>query len=579
MAQENSISILCVDDEPAVLEVFTRILSREPGFIVEARPTAEDALDLIDTKHFDAIVSDYSLPGMDGISLLKEVRARGLQSVFVIVTGKRLAHIAIDALNSGADYYLQKGADTSKDMVKLVDFIRTSAGKKQNERALGEWERFYASCVESHTDIICRVLPDGAFTFVNEYSVNFFKKPYEQMLESYLFSFIPENERSEVLARLQGLSPERPDALMEHHITTADGSSRLLQWKYHGIFTAGGAISEYQVSGRDTGELIKVGSAKPARPTITQQAPVHVPVAAPKPVPAKEPDDWKLLVETVHSLENPVFAVNKDGIVIAWNSAVEELTGIQSDAIVGRGDHEYAIPFYGKRTPMLIDHIIAPGSGSAGTLPGIKKVGDTFIGEVEHVRIQGSPMLLWGKGTAVYNAKGDLIAALEAITVGEPEDIATLAPQENYIGGLSSLTLKLSGEGMSGAIAGAIGSSTGGYGVYVTSMRLFVIRNPEMDIDNPQGVQFGTFIMDELFGNSVDTRPRSIQDLEKSPVFVAKKEDITRIDMKKPVLLSGYLAITVKNGGSFRIYVDHKKAFSHIEKILKDFYPEILRAE
>ena len=574
LAQEDSISILCVDDEPAVLEVFTKILSREPGFSIEARPTAEDALELINTRHFDAIISDYSLPGMDGISLLKEVRARGLQSVFVIVTGKRLAHIAIDALNSGADYYLQKGADSSKDMVKLVDFIRTSVGKKQNERSLGEWERFYASCVESHTDIICRVLPDGAFTFVNEYSVNFFKKPYEQMLESYLFSFIPENERSEVLARLRELSPEKPDALMEHHITTADGSSRLLQWKYHGIFTAGGAISEYQVSGRDTGELIKVGSTKPARPTITQQAPV----AAPRPAPAKEPDDWKLLVETVHSLENPVFAVNKAGIVIAWNSALEELTGVKSGEIVGKGNQEYAVPFYGKPSPMLIDHIISP-TGSAASLPGIKKVGDTFLGEVEHVRIQGSPMLLWGKGTAVYNAKGDLIAALEAITVGEPEDIAALAPQENYIGGLSSLTLKISGEGMSGAIAGAIGSSTGGYGVYVTSQRLFVIRNPELDIDNPQGVQFGTFIMDELFGTTVDTRPRSIPDLEKSPVFVAKKEDITKIDMKKPVLLSGYLAITMKNGGSFRIYVDHKKAFSHIEKILQDFYPEILRAE
>jgi hypothetical protein len=271
--------------------------------------------------------------------------------------------------------------------------------------------------------------------------------------------------------------------------------------------------------------------------------------------------------------------VNKAGIVIAWNHALEELTGVKSGAIVGKGNQEYAVPFYGKPAPMLIDHIITPYGGlTEGNLPGLKKVGDTFLGEVEHVRIRGSPMLLWGKGTAVYNARGELIAALEAITVGEPES-STLGPQEDYIGGLSSLTLKISGEGMSGAIAGALGSSTGGYGVYATSLRLFVIRNPELDIDNPQGVQFGTFIMDELFGTTVDTRPRSIQDLEKSPVFVAKKEDITRIDIKKPVLLSGYLTITVKNGGSFRIYIDHKKAFSHIEKILQAFYPEVLRAE
>lgn len=575
MTQENPISILCVDDEPAVLDVFTKVLGREPSFIVDTCSTAEEAIERVNATHYDAIISDYSLPGMDGIALLKEVRARGLPSVFVIVTGKRLSHIAIDALNSGADYYLQKGADASKDMGKLIDFLRTSVVKKQNERALGEWERFYASCVESHTDIICRILPDGGFTFVNEYSVNFFKRPYEEMLKSDLFSFIPETERSEVLSRLQALTPEKPDALMEHQITTADGSSRLLQWKYRAIFTAGGIISEYQVSGRDTGGLIKVGSAKPIQhPTVTQ-----VPAAPSQPTAAHEPDDWKLLIETVQSLENPVFAVNKAGIVIAWNHALEELTGVQSGAIVGKGNQEYAVPFYGKPVPMLIDHIIAPAGGrAAGTLPGIKKVGDTFLGEVEHVRIRGSPMLLWGKGTAVYNARGELIAALEAITVGEPEN-AVLGPQEDYIGGLSSLTLKVSGEGMSGAIAGAIGSSTGGYGVYATTLRLFVIRNPELDIDNPQGVQFGTFIMDELFGTTVDTRPRSIQDLEKSPVFVAKKDAITRIDIKKPVLLSGYLTITVRNGGSFRIYIDHKKAFSHLEKILQAFYPEVLRTE
>ena len=60
------------------------------------------------------------------------------------------------------------------------------------------------------------------------------------------------------------------------------------------------------------------------------------------------------------------------------------------------------------------------------------------------------------------DAKGSLIAAIEAITVGEPHQAAD---QEEYLGGISSITLKISGEGIGGAIAGAIGSSTGGYGV------------------------------------------------------------------------------------------------------------------
>jgi len=592
--QGDSVSILCIDDEPAILEGFERILGREEGFQVQTSSSAEEALELINDQAFDVIISDYALPGMDGITLLREIRNRGYPAVFVIVTGKRLSHIAIDALNSGADYYLQKGADLGKDINKLIEFIRASVTKKQGERALAEWERFYASCVESHTDIICRILPDGKFTFVNEFSLTFFKKPYEEMLSSDLFSFIPPNERTEVLRQLQNLSQTHPDALMEHHITTADGTSRMLQWKYHGIFTSGGAVSEFQVSGRDTDNLIRVGAlpvhpvqssipvAPQPKPQVPSPRPIVVsPVATPAPAPVKAAsEDWKLLIETVHSMENPVFAVNKAGVVIAWNSALEQLTGVKAGLIVGKGRQEYAVPFYGRPEPMLIDHIISPNDVAvAAKFPNIRKVGDTYIGAVEQVTVRGKPMLLWGKGTAVFDGKGVLIAALEAITVGEPQAGAGAGPAEDYIGGLSSLTLKVAGEGMGGAIAGAIGASDGGYGIYATSLRLFVIRNPELDVDNPQGVQFGTFIMDELFGTTVDTRPRSIENLEKSPIFVAEKEKIARIDVKKPVLLSGYINITVKNGGSFRVYVDHKKAFSHIEKVLQAFYPEIIRAE
>jgi hypothetical protein len=150
---------------------------------------------------------------------------------------------------------------------------------------------------------------------------------------------------------------------------------------------------------------------------------------------------------------------------------------------------------------------------------------------------------------------------------------------EKYLGGISSITIKVSGEGMGGAIAGAIGSSTGGYGVYATDSRLFVIRNPDLDAEKSQGVQFGTFIMDELFGMTVDSRPKSIKELEAHKIFEAQKKDITRIDMKRPVLLSGYLSITLEKGGSFRVYVDHKKAFTHLEQLMQSFCPDKIRVE
>ena len=573
MQQSDRISILCVDDEPLFLDSFVQILGRQPGFSITSASTVGEALDLINIQFFDVIISDYSMPDMDGLAMLQEIRARGCQSLFIVITAKRLAHIAIDALNCGADYYFQKGADTGNEIKKLVEFIRKSVPERHAEHEIAEWERFYQSVVENQADLIFRINPEGTISYVNEAGVHFFKKTYDELQGDNFFSRIPDADRSLVLLRLQNISAIKPDLLLEHRISSGDNKKVPLLWSYRGFFTTQGAVTEYQVSGRDTAAVIRIGTPDPVKSAAPVSAP-QAPVAAP---PAPEEADWKGLVETIQSLDNPVFAVDKGGVIIAWNKGLEELTGVPASAIVGKGNREYAVPFYGKPVPMLIDQILSLAGKPGATAPqGIKKVGDTYIGDVEHVSIRGKPMLLWGKGSPVYDAKGTLIAAIEAITVGEPHQAAD---QEEYLGGISSITLKVSGEGIGGAIAGAIGSSTGGYGVYATSRRLFVIRNADLNAENSQGVQFSTFMMDELFGTTVDTRQKPVKDLEKLKIYVAEKGDITRIELKKPVLLSGFLTITTKDGSSFRVYIDHKKAFTHIEQLMKSFSPENLKIE
>lgn len=581
MPQSNSTSILVVDDDPSVLESFKAVLEKEPGYVVDTITTSSEALELLDTRYFDVIISDYSMPDLDGITLLREARARGCRSLFVIVTGKRLAHIAMDALNSGADFFIQKGPNTAKDLENLIGFIRAHAPEKSSGSEIAEWERFYHSVVESTPDLLFRMLADGTFIYTNETCQQFFRRSYDEMTRLNFFSLIPADEKGAVLAQLRNLSTARPDIAMEHRVQAA-GKTPVLHWFYHGFFDQNGKISEYQVSGRTTEGLIRIGESVAMKPAATMSAaPAPSPSPASSPSPQK-PDayDWKGLIDTIQSLDNPVFAIDKSGTVIAWNNAIEQLTGVEASRMVGKGKQEYAVPFYGKPAPMLIDHIfLPPGSPATANLPGIKKVGDTFIGEMEHVRIKGKPMLLWGKGSPVYDGKGTLIAAIEVITVGEPETGADAVSLEKYLGGISSITIKVSGEGIGGAIAGAIGSSTGGYGVYATDKRVFVIRNPDLDAEKPQGVQFGTFIMDELFGMTVDTKQKSIKDLERLKIFEAWKKDIISINLKKPVLLSGYLTFMVDKAGSFRVYIDHKKSFTHLEQLMQSFCPEKIQVE
>jgi CheY-like chemotaxis protein len=571
-----TISLLCIDDEPLFLDAFKARLEQEKDLVVTTALTASDALDVLNRQYFDVIISDYSMPEIDGLALLKEIRARGGQSIFVMATAKRLAHIARDALNTGADYYLQKGGDMANEVARLVDFIRVRVPQKNAEYELIAWARFYNSIVDTGAEIICRIKADGTFTFVNEPCVHLYKQPYRQLVKENFFDFVPDSERAGIFTHIRALSPEKPDCLLQHHVIAGDGRSVLLEWGYHGFFSQTGAIQEYQLAGRDPSTLVRIGGS------LTGEAEATVPAAAGQPpgAPEERPGEWNDIMATLQSLDAPVFAVDTSGVIIAWSAKLAQLTGVPAVEMIGKGGQEYAVPFYGKPGPMLIDHIIRPQGAIADRgIPAAKRVGDTYIGEKEHVAIRGRPMTLQGKCSPVQDTSGQLIAAIEAITVSEARDETGGTRAEEYLGGISSLTLKIASDGVGGSIAGAIGSSVGGYGIYATTRRLFVIRNPDLDVTAPKGVQFGTFIMDELFGTSSDTRQKALGELENNRVFEAGKIDLEKIILKKPVLLSGYLELRKTDGTSFRMYIDHKKAYSYIENLMKLFAPDILSFE
>jgi hypothetical protein len=106
-----------------------------------------------------------------------------------------------------------------------------------------------------------------------------------------------------------------------------------------------------------------------------------------------------------------------------------------------------------------------------------------------------------------------------------------------------------------------------------------VIHNPFLDARRNDSITFGTFSLGELFGTNVDTRPREMEELERHKVFEVRRKDITKMALQKPKLLAGSLHITTAAGARFRVYIDHIKAFNHLEQVLKLSYPEILEVE
>ncbi len=126
------ISVLCVDDEPGLLKIEKIFLERDKDLKVTTVTSAIEGLSALSTGSIDAIVSDYQMPEMDGIEFLKRVRS--LDGVpFILFTGKGREDVAIEAINNGVDFYLQKGLEPKSQFAELAHKIKHAVNKRRLE--------------------------------------------------------------------------------------------------------------------------------------------------------------------------------------------------------------------------------------------------------------------------------------------------------------------------------------------------------------------------------------------------------------------------------------------------------------
>jgi DNA-binding response OmpR family regulator len=160
------LSVLYVDDEEGLLTLCKIFLERTGEFQVQTEPSAPKALDLLTAQKFDAIISDYQMPVMDGIEFLKRFRATDNTTPFIIFTGRGREEIAIAALKEGADFYLQKGGDPMSQFAELTNQIKQVVRQRKAEQHLRENELLYRTLFESAYDGIF-LMDDDVITDCN----------------------------------------------------------------------------------------------------------------------------------------------------------------------------------------------------------------------------------------------------------------------------------------------------------------------------------------------------------------------------------------------------------------------------
>jgi PAS domain S-box-containing protein len=122
------------------------------------------------------------------------------------------------------------------------------------------------------------------------------------------------------------------------------------------------------------------------------------------------------LANIIDFLPDATFAIDMSGKVIIWNRAIEEMTGVKARDIVGKGDYEYAIPFYGSRRPILINLILNPNLRfDESVYAFVRREEGILITETNLFSLNNKEVYLWGKAGPLYDSRGNIVGAVESI--------------------------------------------------------------------------------------------------------------------------------------------------------------------
>ncbi|MGP8195161.1 MAG: PAS domain S-box protein [Syntrophobacteraceae bacterium] len=118
----------------------------------------------------------------------------------------------------------------------------------------------------------------------------------------------------------------------------------------------------------------------------------------------------------IEFLPDPTFVIGVDGKVLSWNRAIEEMTGVPKEDMIGKGDYTYAVPFYGERRPHPADLLDMSDSELEAKFRHVKRKGNNLSAETY------APCLYGGKGGYIFSAAAPLFNA-QGVRTGAVESI------------------------------------------------------------------------------------------------------------------------------------------------------------
>jgi PAS domain S-box-containing protein len=249
--------LLIVEDVPTDAELMERELRRAGiSFTSRLVQTRQDFVDELTRFGPDLILVDYTLPNFDGLSAL-DLAARSSPHVPVIfVSGTIGEERAIETVKRGAkDYVLKDRLSRLAPAVRrALDESRERTERLRAEEELAASEARYRAIVEDQVELVCRTLPDGTVTFVNDSFCRHFGQSRAEVVGQQLLTFIHADDREDVRRIVDQLDAAHPVGVGESRVWPTDGETRWIFWTVRLIADEQGRTAEFQAVGTDVTE-------------------------------------------------------------------------------------------------------------------------------------------------------------------------------------------------------------------------------------------------------------------------------------------------------------------------------------
>ncbi len=290
---------------------------------------------------------------------------------------------------SGRSFWIELTSKRMKigDDMRVVAVIQDVTNRKYTEKELRELYERYESLFENPVDMIFTHDLAGNFISVNQAAERITGYWEEELLKMNIQQLASNGS----LKLLRGFQyqrmPQDQSSNYELEIVTKFGTRVFLDVNISPIYK-GGKASAIQGIARD----------------ITQR----------KVKEAASLESAENLANFIDYLPDATMAIDMEGKVVVWNKAMEALTDIRAEDMLGKGDYEYGLAFYNKRRPVMVDLVLRPEEVKQYySIVELDKF--TVISEFDTPHLRGEGHYLWGQAMPWYDIHGNLIGAIESL--------------------------------------------------------------------------------------------------------------------------------------------------------------------